>query len=113
MSPRMSAGWWGDASVFSHAALAQLIARMRIEPPLSPLRTQMQQRMSMGSILKTFVVYNKPWWRNEQKAGIILSDEGPGTREGGWSARAARTLVHTRSSNVACVACRAHARVRQ
>jgi len=45
-------------------------------PPLSPNRSKLAQRMSMGCIIKTTTFYPRAWWR-EAGYYTMLSDENP------------------------------------
>jgi len=54
-----------------------LTGRIAYEPALPALRTQLTQRMPMGSIIKCIVVYDTAFWRDAGYSGEIASDEGP------------------------------------
>ncbi len=54
-----------------------LAGRISYNPLLPALRTQLMQRLPMGSIIKCIMVYDKPFWREEGFSGEIASDEGP------------------------------------
>eukprot|EP00731_Ephydatia_muelleri_P011321 Em0006g215a len=46
-------------------------------PPLSGLYNQLPQRLPMGSIIKTFAVYEKAWWRDKGFSGAAtVTDTG-------------------------------------
>ncbi|KAL6043836.1 Amine oxidase [Balamuthia mandrillaris] len=47
------------------------------EPGLPVLKSQMAQRMPMGSIIKTNMYYKKPFWREKGYSGVIINDQGP------------------------------------
>eukprot|EP00698_Gefionella_okellyi_P000754 TRINITY_DN10682_c0_g1_i1.p1 TRINITY_DN10682_c0_g1~~TRINITY_DN10682_c0_g1_i1.p1 ORF type:complete len:375 (-),score=54.90 TRINITY_DN10682_c0_g1_i1:795-1799(-) len=55
-----------------------MIGKLQIEPRLSVNRQQLAQRMIMGCIFKTFVIYARPWWRELGYAGVVISNVGPG-----------------------------------
>lgn len=46
-----------------------LISGIYFEPALDPLKTQLYQRMPMGSVIKTIVYYEKSWWRDLKMCG--------------------------------------------
>ena len=46
------------------------------DPPLNGLYNQLPQRMPMGSIIKTFAVYDKTWWRNKGFSGMATVTDG-------------------------------------
>ncbi|MDZ4857695.1 MAG: flavin monoamine oxidase family protein [Candidatus Hydrogenedentes bacterium] len=54
-----------------------LAGRITYSPALPALRTQLTQRLPMGSIIKCIVVYEKRFWRDAGFSGEIASDEGP------------------------------------
>ncbi|XP_060078754.1 amine oxidase [flavin-containing] B-like [Ylistrum balloti] len=54
-----------------------LLNRITFYPPLPDLKLQLIQRMPMGSIIKTFMFYDKPFWREQNYNGMITSDFGP------------------------------------
>jgi hypothetical protein len=93
---------WGYLVSFMRTnvtVVAQLMQKFSFSPPLPPRRIQvcppfpvclslslchvspdqLQQRMVMGSVFKTFMIYARPWWRDLGYAGIVLCDGGPGT----------------------------------
>ncbi|XP_069103415.1 amine oxidase [flavin-containing]-like isoform X2 [Argopecten irradians] len=52
--------------------------KITYEPPLPCLRNQLIQRVPMGSVIKTFVYYNTPFWREKGYCGssaIVDNDE--------------------------------------
>ena len=51
-----------------------LISGIHFEPELDPLKAQLYQRMPMGSVIKTMVYYEKPWWRDLNMCGTIMID---------------------------------------
>ncbi|MEI5102691.1 FAD-dependent oxidoreductase [Streptomyces sp. PmtG] len=56
-----------------------LAGRIRYTPRLPAVRDQLTQRMPMGSALKTFAVYDDPFWRAEGLSGLALDLDGPMT----------------------------------
>ncbi|MBM7787137.1 flavin monoamine oxidase family protein [Tenggerimyces flavus] len=53
-----------------------LAARIDYDPPLSAARDQLTQRMPMGSVLKTFAVYDRPFWRDDGLSGQAINTAG-------------------------------------
>jgi monoamine oxidase len=51
--------------------------RIRYEPALPGIRDQLTQRMPMGSVTKTFAVYDTAFWRDDGLTGQATSDTGP------------------------------------
>ncbi|MFD0417930.1 flavin monoamine oxidase family protein [Streptomyces sp. NPDC127108] len=56
-----------------------LAGRIHYTPPLPAPRDQLTQRMAMGAALKTFAVYDTPFWRADGLSGLALDLEGPMT----------------------------------
>ena len=54
-----------------------LAGRILYEPGLTALRTQLMQRMPVGSLIKTIAVYDRPFWRQDHLNGQANSDVGP------------------------------------
>ena len=54
-----------------------LALRIRYEPILPPQREILLQHMPMGSVIKYWVAYEKPFWRARGYSGMITSDELP------------------------------------
>jgi monoamine oxidase len=54
-----------------------LAARIDYKPRLPALRDQLTQRFPMGSVIKTFAVYDTPFWREDGLTGQATSDTGP------------------------------------
>ena len=73
-----------------------IAGRIRYAPGLPALRDQLTQRMPLGSVTKTFAVYDRPFWRDDGLTGQITSDIGPvkitfdGSPEERYAGRAAR-----------------------
>jgi monoamine oxidase len=59
------------------AVPSPLAARIAYDPPMPAGRDQLTQRMPMGSVLKTFAVYETPFWREAGLNGQVLSTTGP------------------------------------
>jgi len=51
--------------------------RIDYEPGLPGIRDQLTQRVPMGSVTKTFAVYDTPFWRADGLSGQAASDTGP------------------------------------
>jgi monoamine oxidase len=47
------------------------------EPQLTAMRRQLTQRIPVGSLIKTFGVYDRPFWRDQGLNGQVTSDTGP------------------------------------
>ena len=56
-----------------------LAGRIDYEPALPAWREQLTQRTPMGSVIKTQVVYDEPFWRRDGLCGQATGD-GPGSR---------------------------------
>jgi len=54
-----------------------MVNRIAFEPGLAAMKDQLYQRMPFGSIGKSIVVYDEPWWRKKGLSGQALSDTGP------------------------------------
>jgi monoamine oxidase len=54
-----------------------LAGRIYYPQGLTGLRTQLTQRMPIGSLIKTIAVYDKPFWRDQGLNGQANSDQGP------------------------------------
>jgi monoamine oxidase len=53
-----------------------LAGRIRYSPPLPGVRDQLTQRSVMGSVLKVHVVYERPFWRDDDLSGHVTADSG-------------------------------------
>ncbi|MFC9436078.1 flavin monoamine oxidase family protein [Nocardia sp. NPDC057030] len=66
-----------------------LAGRIAYDPALPAARDQLTQRMPMGSVLKAFAVYERPFWRDDRLTGQALNLHDPvpvtfdATRPGG------------------------------
>ena len=56
-----------------------LAGRIEYEPDLPPWREQLTQRTPMGSVIKTQVIYDEPFWRRDGLSGQATGD-GEGSR---------------------------------
>ena len=54
-----------------------LAGRLEYSPALPSLRDQLTQRVPAGSVIKMFLAYEKPFWREAGLNGQAASDEGP------------------------------------
>jgi monoamine oxidase len=54
-----------------------LAGRIYYPQGLTAMRTQLTQRMPIGSLIKTIAVYDKPFWREQGLNGQANSDQGP------------------------------------
>ncbi|HUH53918.1 MAG TPA: flavin monoamine oxidase family protein [Microbacteriaceae bacterium] len=54
-----------------------LAGRLVYDPPLSGRRDQLTQRVPMGQVIKMFLVYDRPFWRDFGLNGQVGSAEGP------------------------------------
>jgi monoamine oxidase len=54
-----------------------LSARISYEPLLPPQRDILAQHMPMGSVIKYWIAYDKPFWRERGLNGMLQSDEPP------------------------------------
>jgi monoamine oxidase len=54
-----------------------LAGRLQYSPALPALRDQLTQRMPQGSVMKVIAIYDKPFWRDAQWTGQVVSDVGP------------------------------------
>uniref|UniRef100_A0A194AQK3 Amine oxidase n=1 Tax=Pinctada fucata TaxID=50426 RepID=A0A194AQK3_PINFU len=53
-----------------------LQTRLTFDPPLPSLRNQLIQRAPMGSVIKTFMYYDRPFWQEKGHSGTaIIEDE--------------------------------------
>jgi monoamine oxidase len=54
-----------------------LAGRLAYDPVLPSWRDQLTQRLPAGSVIKTFAIYDEPFWRSEGLNGQAISDTGP------------------------------------
>ncbi|MBI3476561.1 MAG: flavin monoamine oxidase family protein [Acidobacteria bacterium] len=67
--------WRGDYAIV--AVPLPLSVRMTYTPPLPSHRDALAQHMPMGSVIKYWVAYEKPFWRERGLNGLLGSDEPP------------------------------------
>jgi monoamine oxidase len=53
-----------------------LAARITYDPPLPAARDQLTQRMFMGALGKATAIYDRPFWRDANLTGQVISDSG-------------------------------------
>jgi monoamine oxidase len=53
-----------------------LAQRIDYEPLLPTARDQLTQRMFMGDVWKTFAIYDRPFWRDQNLNGLAASTDG-------------------------------------
>jgi monoamine oxidase len=56
-----------------------IAGRIGYRPALPGWRSQLTQRVPMGSVIKLHAVYEEPFWRQEGLSGFAVSDRGPVT----------------------------------
>ncbi|KAF2077256.1 hypothetical protein CYY_001445 [Polysphondylium violaceum] len=54
-----------------------LAGRIEYKPTLPHARDELTQRMPMGHVIKTIVIYDEPFWRKDGYSAEALSDVGP------------------------------------
>lgn len=59
------------------ALAPHLLAPVRFEPGLPPLRHQLHQRMPPGTVIKCYAVYPEPFWRHAGLSGQAADPTGP------------------------------------
>jgi monoamine oxidase len=71
----------GDA--FSHTGRRLILAlppalagHIRFDPALPSSKTQLFQRMPMGSVWKCYAIYDSPFWREKGWNGLVASNHG-------------------------------------
>ncbi|XP_071479253.1 amine oxidase [flavin-containing] B-like [Diadema antillarum] len=68
----------GDTFEASHVISAvpmALLGKISFDPPLSPLKNQLCQRIPMGSCIKSMIYYDRPFWRDLKCSGFVLTDD--------------------------------------
>src|SRR5207253_8771287 len=67
----------GDVSVHARRVVLTvppaLAARIRFDPPLPPDRALLLHQLPAGTELKTVVVYDEPFWRDDGLAGASVA----------------------------------------
>jgi monoamine oxidase len=59
------------------ALAPSLYGKIRFEPPLPSKKRRLSDSVSMGSIIKTNIFYDRPFWRDYGFSGSIASMSGP------------------------------------
>jgi monoamine oxidase len=54
-----------------------LAGRVAYRPPLPGWRSQLTQRVPMGSVVKVHALYEEPFWRHDGLSGLAVGDHGP------------------------------------
>ena len=54
-----------------------LAGRIAYSPSLPARRDQLTQRMPMGTVIKTYAIYERPFWREAGLSGQAIFEEGP------------------------------------
>jgi monoamine oxidase len=54
-----------------------LAGRLAYRPALPGWRSQLTQRVPMGSVVKVHALYDEPFWRQDGLSGLVISDRGP------------------------------------
>jgi len=54
-----------------------LTVRIAWDPPLPPGRDLLAQRMPMGSVIKWYVAYDRPFWRDRGLNALVVTDRPP------------------------------------
>jgi monoamine oxidase len=70
----------GRAVAAARAILAippALAGRLAYRPALPGWRSQLTQRVPMGSAVKVHALYDEPFWRRDGLSGLAVSDHGP------------------------------------
>lgn len=67
--------WRGDSAIV--AVPLPLSVRIAYDPPLPAERDALAQHMPMGSVIKFWVAYEKPFWREHGLNGLATSDTPP------------------------------------
>lgn len=54
----------------------RLAVKLPTEPPLESWRVEVAEKVPPGNVIKAFLVYDEPWWREQGLTGQMGSDEG-------------------------------------
>jgi monoamine oxidase len=54
-----------------------LAGRLAYRPALPSWRSQLTQRVPMGTVVKVHALYDEPFWRHDGLSGLVVSDRGP------------------------------------
>jgi monoamine oxidase len=52
------------------------VQKIRFEPGLPVMKTQLFQRMPMGCVWKCYAIYDRPFWRQQGLNGLVATDFG-------------------------------------
>lgn len=66
-----------DAKQVIFAVPPTLIPDIEFAPALPPQKQALHQRLVMGSAIKFWIAYDKPFWRNQGLNGLIVTDTSP------------------------------------
>lgn len=64
----------------NHAIIAvppPLVSAMGFEPALPQPKEALHRRLTMGSVIKYWIAYDKPFWREQGFNGMIIGDHSP------------------------------------
>jgi monoamine oxidase len=71
----------GDRTVTAGRAILAvppaIAGRIGYRPAMPGWRSQLTQRVPMGSVVKIHAIYEEPFWRQEGLSGFAVSDSGP------------------------------------
>jgi monoamine oxidase len=67
-----------------------LAGRLAYDPPFPGQRDQLTQRLPGGSVVKAFLVYATPWWRELGERGFVHESGRDGHRHVRWHTRRRR-----------------------
>ena len=67
--------WHGDSAIV--AVPLPISVRIEYHPPLPAVRDLLAQHMPMGSVIKCWIAYERPFWREKGLNGILWSDLPP------------------------------------
>lgn len=56
-----------------------LLPKIEFQPPLPQPKAAFHNRLSMGSAIKFWVAYDRPFWRDQGLNGMIVTDDSPAT----------------------------------
>lgn len=54
----------------------RLLKTITFDPPLPPERLELAEKVPAGNVIKAFLVYDHPWWRERGASGQMSADEG-------------------------------------
>jgi monoamine oxidase len=67
--------WRGKQAIV--AVPPALCAQINFQPALPSLRAKLCERFPMGSVIKFWVAYQRPFWRDKGLNGLLFSDSSP------------------------------------